>query len=761
MKLGMVGLGRMGGNMAERLRAHGHEVVGYDPFSPASDVASLEALVAALVPPRVVWVMVPVGDPTEDTITWLRGLLAKGDVVVEGGNSNWRDSVRRAADLAQVDIGYVDAGTSGGVWGRTEGYCLMVGGTPEAVALAQPVFDALAPADGFVHVGGPGTGHFTKMVHNGIEYGLMQAYAEGFELLAAIRARDRRDRGAAGVAARQRRALLAPRPAGAGARRAARPRRDPGRGRGLGGGTLDDPGGGGAGGAGAGHLGGAVRPLLEPAPGPPVDEGDRRPARAVRGARRAPRGGARRGACLTDDAPVSDALVLFGATGDLARRKLFPALSEMAAAKRPPVPVVGFASSDWDDERLRQHARAGIEDQGPVDEDVWRELAARLTFVRGDYRDPASYENLARHLAELGVHHPLFYLAIPPSRFEDVILGLASQHLQEGARVVLEKPFGRDQASARELNEIVHRAFPERDVFRIDHFLGKESVESLLVFRFANSLLEPVWNRNFIASVQITMAEELGIEGRGRFYETVGALRDVVQNHLLQVVALLAMEPPAGADEPALRDERSKLFRQVRTIDPATVVRGQYRGYRDEEGVDPKSDVETFVALQLEIDSWRWAGVPWFIRTGKRMPVTATEAVVEFNAPPRLLFTPPGVRPPHPNHLRFRLGKDDGVMLHLQTKAPGDELASRPVDLEVSFAEVLGPRQEAYRRLLEDAMEGDARRFGRADALDEQWRIFEPVLHDPPPVEPYHPGTWGPLGADALVAGAGGWHEPI
>ena len=459
--------------------------------------------------------------------------------------------------------------------------------------------------------------------------------------------------------------------------------------------------------------------------------------------------------------PTSDALVLFGATGDLARRKLFQAVYEMAAAGRPPLPIVGFASSEWDDERLRRHAREGIEAAGELDEAVWDDLSARLTYVRGDYREPASYATLAAHLAERGVQHPLFYLAIPPSRFDDVILGLASQHLEQGARVVLEKPFGRDRASALELNEIVHRAFPERDVFRIDHFLGKESVESILVFRFANSLLEPVWNRNFISSVQITMAEELGVEGRGRFYETVGALRDVVQNHLLQVVALLAMEPPAGADEAALRDERSKLFRQVRAVDPARVVRGQYRGYRDEEGVDPASDVETYVALELQIDSWRWAGVPWFIRTGKRLPVTATEAVVEFNAPPRLLFTPPGSRAPHPNHLRFRLGRDDGVMLHLQTKAPGDELATRAVDLEVSFDEVFGQRQEAYRRLLEDAMEGDARRFGRADAVDEQWRIFERVLSAPPPVMTYRPGTWGPSEADALVAGFGGWHEPI
>ena len=326
---------------------------------------------------------------------------------------------------------------------------------------------------------------------------------------------------------------------------------------------------------------------------------------------------------------------------------------------------------------------------------------------------------------------------------------------------MVEKPFGRDQASAAELNDVLHRAFPEEAIFRIDHFLGKESVEDLLVFRFANSMLEPLWNRNYVSSVQITMAEEFGVEGRGKFYESVGALRDVFQNHLLQVVALLAMEPPVSADENALSDEKVRLWRQIRAIDPTKTVRGQYRGYDDEPGVEPGSDVETYVALKLEIDSWRWAGVPWLVRTGKKLPVTATEAVVTFVAPPRLLFSPSGAARPEPNRLRFRLGRNDGVTLQLQTKSPGDELVSRPVDLEVSYESLFPHRQEAYQRLLEDAMEGDHRRFGRADGVEEQWRIVDAGPRPRPQVELYRRGTWGPAGAERLAAPVGGWVEPL
>ena len=454
----------------------------------------------------------------------------------------------------------------------------------------------------------------------------------------------------------------------------------------------------------------------------------------------------------------SDALIVFGATGDLVKRHLFPALHELARRGKLGVPVVGVARSNWDDEQLRNHAREAIEQFAPhgLDENAFASLAGSLRFVQGEYTDPETYRALRKRLEN--ARHVLAYLAVPPSVFTDVIDGLAEAGLNDGGRIIVEKPFGRDLASARRLNECVVNAFGENGVFRIDHFMGKEPVLDLLVFRFDNLILEPIWNRHYIAGVQITLAEELGMEGRGAFYEEVGALRDVVQNHLLELVALVAMEPPSDHNARALRDEKVKLFRAVRSLEPSDAVRGQYAGYRDEKGVAPESDVETFVAMRAYIDNWRWAGVPFTLRAGKRLERTCTQVLVEFHRPAHPLFRDPAAPELHPNHFVFRLKPDEGMSLSVQIKEPGDRLVSAPVDLNYSYDDFRESVEEtAYERLIEDAIEGERTLFARADAIEEAWRIVTPLLEHPPPVRIYEPGSWGP--GEAADLAEGGWHD--
>ena len=452
--------------------------------------------------------------------------------------------------------------------------------------------------------------------------------------------------------------------------------------------------------------------------------------------------------------PESDAFVFFGATGDLAYKKIFPALYAMVRRGGFHIPIIGMARAGWNLDKLKDRARDSVQQSGDFDAASFEKLAALLRYVDGDYADPQTFTKLK---STMGLaKSPIHYLAIPPSMFASVIQGLQQCGCADNARVIVEKPFGRDLASAQALDRTLHEVFGESSIFRIDHYLGKEAVQNILYFRFANTFLEPIWNREYIRDVQITMAENFGVQGRGAFYEEVGTIRDVVQNHLLQVVTLLAMDAPAGHDPDTMQAEKLRIFRAMQPLDPKEVVRGQFRGYRDENGVAKDSQVETFAALRLRIDTWRWADVPFFIRAGKNLPVTATEVRVTLKRPPLAIFDASDTMPS--NYFRLRLSPEVVIGEGALAKLNGEDMRGEPVELIARHNTQAD--KSPYERLLGDAVRGDTSLFTQDDCVEAAWRVVDPVLSGGLPVAEYEPGTWGPAAANRIIDGAETWHDP-
>jgi glucose-6-phosphate 1-dehydrogenase len=450
----------------------------------------------------------------------------------------------------------------------------------------------------------------------------------------------------------------------------------------------------------------------------------------------------------------SDALVFFGATGDLAYKQIFPSLQGLVKRGHLTVPVIGVAKASWNLDQLKARAKDSLEKNGGVDAAAWEKLSGLLRYVDGNYQDAATFQKLRKELGN--AEHPAHYMAIPPVLFGTVVEQLVKSGCAKGGRIIVEKPFGNDLASAQALNKILLSSFDEKDIFRIDHFLGKRPVNNMIVFRFTNAFMEPFWNRNYIESVQITMAEDFGVQGRGAFYDQTGAFRDVIQNHLFQILSNLAMEPPVRTDSETVRDEKVKVLKAIPDIQEANLIRGQFRGYTAEPGVAKDSKVETFAALQLEIDSWRWKGVPFYIRAGKCMPVTCTEVLAKFRKPPSVIEEGKLTQ----NHLRFRISPDVDIAMGITVMAPGERMVGEPAEM-LAHHHTQPSEMGAYEVLLGDAMAGDSTLFARQDYVEEAWRVVDPVLKAATPVYPYDPGTWGPKEAVTRVVPPSGWANPV